>query len=364
MKERVVVAMSGGVDSSTTAALLKKEGYDVVGVYIIGWLGTPDFPCPWQSEESDARKVAEQLDIPFYSINLSDEYKKEVVDSFIEGYRKGITPNPDVLCNKEIKFKALWEAIRQFEPDYLATGHYAKISNTGTDKATIYKGDDPDKDQSYFLWAINKNILPKVMFPIGDLKKTEVRKLAKEYKLPTADKKDSQGICFIGKLDVKEFLGKYIDDKSGDAILLDGRVIAKHKGVRFYTIGQRLASGSVDWTGDVPPLFVIAKDIENNRIIVGPDSKTNSSYFKVKDLNWLAETKDEFDCLVKIRYRQEDVAAKVKNTGTNLEVTLNESVRAVTVGQSAVFYTKDGQMLGGGIISEIPEQDEIVKKTR
>ena len=361
MKERVIIAMSGGVDSSTAAAILKKQGYDVIGVYILGWLGTPDFPCPWQYEESDARGVAKQLGIPFHTINLSDEYKKEVVDSFIDGYKKGITPNPDVLCNKEIKFKALWDEVRQFEPDYLATGHYAKMKNQGKSDATIFKGDDPDKDQSYFLWGIDRKILPKIMFPIGDLKKSEVRKLAREYKLQTAEKKDSQGICFIGKLNVNDFLGKYIKDKSGIAILEDGRQIAKHKGARFYTIGQRLASGSVDWAGDVPPFFVIAKDIKNNILVVGPDSSTYSEEFVAGNLNWLADVPDEFDSLVKIRYRQQDVLAKVTIVNNEAIVKMKEPVRAVTEGQSVVFYGKNGQLLGGGVILKVPSQEKILK---
>jgi tRNA-specific 2-thiouridylase len=183
-QRRVVVLMSGGVDSSVAAALLLEQGFDVLGVYILGWTGTPEFPCSWQQEEADARSVAAELGIPFQTINAAKEYEEAVVEEFFAGYRRGVTPNPDILCNKEIKFKAVWRLCRQFEPDFIATGHYAQIKD-----GQIYKGIDPDKDQSYFLWGIDRLMLPHILFPIGHLKKSEVRKLAATYQLPTATKK-------------------------------------------------------------------------------------------------------------------------------------------------------------------------------
>lgn len=359
-KGRVAMLMSGGVDSSVSAALLKEQGYEVIGFYILGWLGTPDFPCPWQKEEQDARAVADKLKIPFYTVNLSKVYEKEVIDRFFAEYQAGVTPNPDILCNQQIKFKALWQAIRQFECDFIATGHYAKIKND-----QIYKAGDSNKDQTYFLWGIEKSMLPKIIFPLGDLTKPAVRRLAKKYRLPNATKKDSQGICFIGPLKVRQFLQSRLKTKPGQVCLADGRPVATHQGVELYTIGQRLAAGSVDWTGDVPPLFVIAKDIKNNRLIVGGDSDIYGRKMVVISLNWLNKPKTaKFVALAKIRYRQKDVSitANLSGQGNKLAVTCRESVRAITAGQSIVFYTQDGQLLGGGIIESVPDQDATVKR--
>jgi len=332
---RVAMLMSGGVDSSVSAALLKEQGYEVIGFYILGWLGTPEFPCPWQSEERDARAVADVIGIPFHTVNLSQEYEQAVIDEFFKGYQAGLTPNPDILCNREIKFKAFWQAIRQFEPDFVATGHYARItrearnpkheirnsfeirnSKFGFTSHAIYKPRDENKDQTYFLWGIDSEMLPKILFPLGELTKPEVRQLAKKYKLPTATKKDSQGICFVGPLKVRQFISSQIQTKPGKAVLKDGRQIADHDGVELYTIGQRLAVGSVDWSGDVPPLFVCAKDLKNNLLIVGNDADCWGDKLIAGSLNWLDDL--PFDSAqggfhhkivvkAKIRYRQEDV---------------------------------------------------------
>lgn len=362
-KGRVIIGMSGGVDSSVAAALLKNQGYDVIGVYILGWTGTKEFPCNWQTEESDARKVAEQLDIPFYTINLSKEYEQAVIDDFFANYRLGLTPNPDILCNREIKFKALWKAVRQFEPDFLATGHYARIKNAGTPDAALYKGVDENKDQSYFLWGIDEAMLSNILMPIGELKKPQVRALAKKYDLATATKKDSQGICFIGPLKVRQFLTNELKPKPGVAMLPDGRQVARHDGAALYTIGQRLGAGSVDWSGDAPPLFVIAKDIKRNLLMVGSDRQTFASSLVATKSNWLsAQPKSRFAAAVKIRYRQEDVNAKISCTHDQLDVTFNEPVRAITPGQSVVFYAKDGQLLGGAVIQSVPEAEKLLRQ--
>jgi tRNA-specific 2-thiouridylase len=363
MKKRVVVGMSGGVDSSVSAALLKEQGYDVIGAFALGWMGDKDFPCSWQEEEADARAVAEKLDIPFYTVNLSKEYEKAVINDFFRVYQAGGTPNPDILCNKEIKFKAMWQAVRQFEPDFIATGHYAQITNPGTAEAAIIKGVDPDKDQTYFLWAIDKEMLPKILFPIGHLQKKEVRELAKKYDLPTATKKDSQGICFVGPLKVRVLLKKYVKAKSGDVVLADGRKIATHDGVQFYTIGQRLGAGSVEWTGDVPPLFVAAKDVKNNVVVVGTDEQVHATELEAGHLNVISkEVVMPLKCKAKVRYRQEDMIASVDMQEQKIRVIFDEPVRAITPGQSVVFYSDNDELIGGAIIGKVSEQEKILQK--
>jgi tRNA-specific 2-thiouridylase len=354
---RVIALMSGGVDSSVAAALLQERGFDVIGVYILGWTGTDEFPCSWQDEQADAEAVAKKLGIPFHTVNLSKEYEQAVIDNFFSQYQQGLTPNPDILCNQEIKFKALWKAVRQFEPDFVATGHYAKMEN-----GVIVKPKDSEKDQTYFLWGVEKSMLKKILFPLGDLTKKEVRQLAKKYHLPTATKKDSQGICFVGPLKVREFLKSQIKSLPGEAVLPDGRVVAKHEGVQLYTIGQRLGAGSVDWTGDVPPLFVVAKDIMNNRLVVSTESDTYARELIAVNCNWQKTGGSSFKAVAKIRYRQADVPATISTVNNQLHVTFDETVRAVTPGQSIVFYSPSGELLGGAIISAVPRQQELVQQ--
>lgn len=350
------MGLSGGVDSSVSAALLQEQGYDVIGVYILGWTGTKEFPCNWQQEEADARAVAEQLNIPFYTVNLAKEYEQAVIDEFFAVYQAGGTPNPDILCNREIKFKALWQAVRQFEPDYIATGHYAQIKN-----GAIYKGADANKDQSYFLWGIHAAMLPHILFPVGGLQKAEVRQLAKRFNLPTATKKDSQGICFVGPLKVRQFLASRLQTKPGESYTTDGRFLANHDGVALYTIGQRLGAGSVSWTGDVPPLFVVAKDIAQNRLIVGSDEQTYGQELLAVKPNWLQADAQAIASTAKIRYRQEDVAVTITpDKGETLRVSFAKPVRAITSGQSIVFYSQDDQLLGGAYIAQVPSQDQCI----
>jgi len=370
----VIVALSGGVDSSVAAALLKERSFEVIGVFILGWNGTTEFPCAWQREQNDARLVARKLQIPFFTINLEKQYDAAVIQPFIASYRAGLTPNPDVLCNREIKFKALWQAVRQFEPDYLATGHYAKISQTSKLKSHnefgIFKAADTDKDQSYFLWGIDRSMLDKIMFPLGKLSKTEVRALARKFQLPTAAKKDSQGICFVGPLKVRRFLQTQLSPKRGDAVLADGRVVAQHQGAALYTVGERLGAQSVAWSGDVPPLFVIGKDLGNNQLIVGSDAETFASQFTAKDINWLIKPRArQFVCQAKIRYRQDEgevVVSMSKGSPQRLNVKFTTPVRAITPGQSVVFYAKDGRLLGGAVISDARSYRKLrsVKRAR
>lgn len=363
-KSRVVVGLSGGVDSSTAAALLKKDGYDVIGVFVLGWTGSADFPCSWQEEEADAKAAADHLGIPFYTVNLTKEYEEGVIQDFLKNYQAGLTPNPDVLCNKEVKFKALWQAVRQFEPDYLATGHYAQIKNV-EGSSGLYKGVDSEKDQSYFLWNIDQAMLPKILFPLGGMTKTEVRAQAKAFGLPTANKKDSQGVCFIGSLKVREFLRHHLRLEVGEAVTTDGHIVAGHQGVQLYTVGQRLAAGSVDWTGDVPPLYVVAKDIKHNRLLVGSDEQTYADQLTAATPNWLTKPPHQtFVCQTKIRYRQKDVSATVAKLDNQIVVNFTEPVRAITPGQSIVFYANDGQLLGGAVITNVPAQEHCLTTIR
>ncbi len=354
---RVIALLSGGVDSSVAAALLKERGFDVVGVYILGWTGTDEFPCSWQNEQADAEAVAKKLGIPFYTVNLSKEYEQEVIERFFAEYNAGRTPNPDILCNREIKFKHLLQAVRQFEPDFVATGHYAAMKD-----GVIVVPKDKNKDQTYFLWGIDKQVLPKILFPLGDLTKKEVRELAKKYGLPTAAKKDSQGICFVGPLKVREFLKSRVHSQPGQAILPTGEVVAEHDGIEFYTIGQRLGAGSVAWTGDVPPLFVAAKDQSTNTLVVSGDHDTYADAFTADQANWQQQLSDSFDSLIKVRYRQEGVQARVTVDGNQLHIQLAEPVRAITPGQSVVFYKETGELLGGAVIAAVPKADELVQK--
>jgi len=367
MKKRVIALLSGGVDSSVGAALLVKQGYEVIGVYILGWQGEGDFPCNWQKEEADARLVAEKLNIPFFSVNLSREYAQAVIEPFFREYQAGVTPNPDVLCNKEIKFAALWRALRQWEPDYLATGHYSRKKtvkdSSGRRSEAIFKADDLNKDQSYFLWAIEAKMVERVLFPLGKLKKPQVRQLATEFNLPTAVKKDSQGVCFLGQVNVKKFLASRTKVREGGVVMTNGRLIARHRGVPFYTIGERLRAGAFldgGWEGDAPALYVLAKDLIDNRLIVGLDKETFASELSANQLNWLAKMPRQFVCQAKIRYRQEDVETTVRWSKDRATVSFSQPVRAITAGQSIVFYSSSGQLLGGGVINEVPAQVAMV----
>lgn len=343
--------MSGGVDSSVAAALLVKAGYVVIGCYILVWNGNPDFPCPWEAEQQDAQAVADQLGIKLHTVNLSLQYERDVIADFTAGYQAGNTPNPDVLCNSQIKFKALVEAVRQFEPDFIATGHYARILTSGG-QPRLAKGVDSNKDQSYFLWAIDRQILPKLLFPIGEYTKPQIRAMAAELNLPTATKKDSQGICFLGSVRVRNFLAKALKTVPGEAVLADGRPVATHQGVQLYTIGQRLGADQVAWSGDAPPLYVLEKDLANNLLVVGSDEQTYAQELEAARFNWLGDPPSQatFVASAKIRYRQKDVSSTITLQPNGCaSIRFSEPVRAITPGQSVVLYDGD-VLLGGGII--------------
>ncbi len=357
-KIRVVVGMSGGVDSSVTAYLLKQQGYDVIGLFMKNWDDTDEFGhCTATEDFEDVRKVATQIGIPYYSVNFEKEYADKVFQYFLDEYKQGRTPNPDVMCNREIKFGDFLAKAKQLGADYIATGHYAKIDHNDQG-ITLLRGEDPVKDQTYFLYAVPKEQLKNVLFPIGHLPKAEVRKIAEEAGLATAKKKDSTGICFIGEKNFREFLSQYLPAKPGEIHTLEGEVLGTHDGLMYYTLGQRQGlriGGSESGTGE--PWFVVKKDVERNILYVAQGHNHKALFSKglvASHLNWLtAESlQNPFTCTAKFRYRQVDVPVTVTlNEDGTANVIYAEPERAVTPGQSVVFYDCD-QCLGGGIIED------------
>lgn len=353
--KKVYVGMSGGVDSSVSAALLKKEGYDVTGVFIKVW--QPDWvECTWKQDRLDALRVAATLDIPFITLDLEKEYKQNVVDYMVEEYKEGRTPNPDVMCNKYVKFGGFFDwAIRQ-GANYVATGHYAQTKTDKCGNTYLVKGNDSTKDQSYFLWTLTGEHLKKTIFPIGDIEKVEVRKLAREFKLPNAEKKDSQGLCFIGKVELKEFLSHFVESKKGNVISDLGHIVGTHDGSVFYTIGQRHGFTVTQSTPDERPYFVINKNIEANTITVSHDDpkqgfgdKTAWKTLHLRDVLWSnTDPVENKTYQVRARYRQELVDATFVRTPTEWRAEIAQPLGA-TPGQSLVVY--DGDIcIGGGII--------------
>lgn len=353
-KKRVVVAMSGGVDSSVTAALLKQEGYDVIGLFMKNWSQPLDKkgPCPWVEDQKDVRRVCARLEIPCYTINFEKEYGARVVEYFFREYRAGRTPNPDVLCNKEIKFDLFRKAAKKLGADYMATGHYARLEIGKDGKVHLLKGVDKNKDQSYFLWMLGQEELQDTLLPIGDYTKPEIREMAKKWRLPTADKKDSQGICFIGPIEVREFLQTRISPKVGPVVINGGQIIGEHEGVQYYTIGQRLGLSRINWpTQDIPTLYVKSKDLKTNTLVAGEEQELYAKGLICDNMNWVVESpKDGSWVEVSVRYRQAPVAAKLeKQTDGRWRIVFREPQRAITPGQSVVIY-KDEELIGGGVI--------------
>src|SRR3989338_8552947 len=353
----VYVAMSGGVDSSVAAALLKKQDFDVIGVFMNPWsayakasAGQATF-CPWKEDREDAMRVAAVLKIPLLTWDFSKEYKKEVTDYMIREYRIGRTPNPDVMCYKEIKFGLFLKRALKGGANYIATGHYVIKVKMKNEKGKrnlggfkLLQAKDKNKDQSYFLWTLTQEQLKHCLFPIGDYIKPEVRKLAKKFKLSNCDKKDSQGVCFIGPLDMKDFLKKYIKPREGNIVDRDGKTIGRHDGIYYYTIGQRHGLNISNGKG---PYFIISKDIEKNIIYVGRDRDLGEKETKITGISWInRKPKLPAEVYVKIRYRSTSERAILSKSNT---VRFIEPVRAITSGQSAVFY-KGRELLGGGII--------------
>lgn len=352
MALKVYVGMSGGVDSSVTAALLQQQGYDVTGVYMKNW--TQDLPgmkCPWADDLADAKRVAVQLGIPFKVFDFQKEYKQKVVDYMIDEYKAGRTPNPDIMCNQEVKFKVFLEAALEDGADMIATGHYARVQHDG--QATMLTAKDTAKDQTYFLYRVTDKALSKTFFPLGDLTKPEVRALAQKFGLATAAKKDSQGICFVGKVGIKDFLMQYVTAEPGDIIdKKTGKVIGQHEGAIFYTFGQRHGLG----VGGGLPYYVVGKDMTKNVVFVTTDLNDDSLWrhkLRVNQLHWInAAPQPGHTYQVRTRYRAplvECTVSHIKNSETT--ITLADPERAITPGQSAVLYDGD-RVVGGGIVIE------------
>ena len=352
---RIVVGMSGGVDSAVAALLLKQQGYDVIGVFMKNWDEVDENGvCSADEDYTFVRKVCDKIDIPYYSVNFVKEYEQRVFSYFLDEYKRGRTPNPDVMCNKEIKFAAFLDFAMKLDAKFLATGHYAQIGNEGG-AYQLLRGKDKGKDQSYFLYTLGQNQLSRAMFPVGGIEKKQVRRIAHEAGLPNADRKDSTGICFIGERDFKKFLMEYLPAQPGDMVdVVSGKTVGRHDGLMYHTLGQRrgLGIGGRN-TGSDEPWFAVGKDLERNVLLVaqGEHPMLYSEMCTVTDLSWVAgdAPAKELDCAVKTRYRQADIPCKVKITGDIAEVYFSNPVRAVTPGQHAVFY--DGKVcLGGGII--------------
>lgn len=396
----VFVGVSGGVDSSVSATLLKDQGYNVVGVFIRTW--TPDFiECAWQDERRDAMRVCAHLGIPFLECNAEEEYKKEVADYMIEEYKKGKTPNPDVMCNRKVKFGVFWDFAKKHGADFIATGHYARVIKNSFREATgggvpflgtpkngvkelreklffMERGLDLSKDQSYFLWTLTQEDLAHTLFPIGHLQKSEVRKLAKKYKLPTAVKKDSQGVCFLGPLDMKDFLKHYIELKKGNVLDEKGKIIGTHDGAVFFTLGERhgftINKKPTHLTGaggedNEKPLYVVSKNIENNTIMVSIRNSHQSNWWEntsptggktgieITNTNWISDLLEKEKnshsetgkYTAQIRYHGELLNCKVEFQEDKKAKIIFEKNILVDKGQSIVIYDKD-ICLGGGIV--------------
>ncbi|KKN20745.1 hypothetical protein LCGC14_0932440 [marine sediment metagenome] len=348
--KKVFVGLSGGVDSSVAALLLEKEGYDVTGIFIHSY----NVDGCAERDADDARRVAAQLDIPFYTFDFEKEYWERVVQYMIDGYARGITPNPDIMCNKEIKFGLFLKKALEMGVDYIATGHYIRLQNK-----RLYIAKDKNKDQSYFLWTLTQEQLQYCLFPVGDYLKSEVRDIAREARLLTAEKKDSQGICFLGQIHLRNFLQKYIPLRSGSVVNENGENIGTHEGVQFYTIGQRhIGVGNLAHGSSSQPHYVVGKDIHTNTLTVaeGRDSVIASKKeIELRDVSFVnrefeIENK-EIPIMARIRYRQPLAKAVIySSTPGTYNLTFEESQKFVAPGQSAVFYSREGELLGGGII--------------
>lgn len=348
MSKKVYVGMSGGVDSSVTAALLKERGFDVTGVYMKNWSqDLPGMVCPWKEDYQDAKRVAVQLGIPFKMYDFQKEYRQKVVDYMIEEYQAGRTPNPDIMCNQEVKFKLFLQAALDDGADLIATGHYARIKD-----GQLFAGLDPNKDQSYFLCRVTGDALRKSLMPIGELTKPEVRQLARKYGLATAEKKDSQGICFVGKVGIKEFLQEFVTSEPGDIVDQHGKKIGQHDGALFYTIGQRQGLN----VGGGLPYYVVGKDMSKNEVHVTTDLQDKrlwSRNLTLSSPHWInSEPSETGKYTVRTRYRAPLLTLQTlqKQPNGQWKLELTDEVRALTPGQSAVIY-QNGLLLGSGIVA-------------
>ncbi|MGU9936969.1 tRNA 2-thiouridine(34) synthase MnmA [Empedobacter brevis] len=395
--KRVVVGLSGGVDSSVTAYLLKEQGYDVIGLFMRNWNDasvTLEDECPWIEDSADALLVAKKLDIPFQVIDMSDSYKERIVDYMFNEYEQGRTPNPDVLCNREIKFDLFLKTALELGADYVATGHYARKTSTidenGNEIFQLLKGNDNNKDQSYFLCQLSQDQLSKALFPIGDIEKPEVRRIAQEQGLVTANKKDSQGLCFIGKVSLPEFLQQQLKPKEGVIVEIekewkgykrqlptfsnkyealdfeakgfsykqeDGNIVGKHQGAHYFTRGQRKGLGV---GGKVEPLFIIDTDVETNVIYTGqgtehPGLLKKALFIKEEEVHWIREdlalkTDETMEIMARIRYRQPLQKATLHKAESGMYVEFEKPQSAITEGQFCAWYMNE-ELLGSGVIN-------------
>jgi len=355
---KVFVGMSGGVDSSVATMLLRDEGHEVVGVFMRCY----NLDGCAERDAEDARRVAEHLKIPFYVWNFEEEYKRLVVDYMIEGYRAGITPNPDVMCNREIKFGLFLKKALAMGADYVATGHYVRIGENkgslGQKTFSLFAAKDPSKDQSYFLWTLTQAELAHCLFPIGDFLKSDVRVMARRAGLPTAEKKDSQGVCFLGNISVEDFLKQHIPEKRGVLVTTTGKKIGEHSGAAFYTIGQRHLDADFKFpkTGGAAkrrPFYVASKDAATNTVTVAEGNENPALYRKeltIANVNFI-NSSDISDVFARVRYRQPLAAATLSTLENgHYQLVFNKPQKFVAPGQSAVFYSSEGEMLGGGVI--------------
>ena len=395
--KRVVVGLSGGVDSSVAAYLLQQQGYEVIGLFMKNWHDdtvTISNECPWLEDSNDALLVAEKLGIPFQTVDLSEQYKERIVDYMFNEYEKGRTPNPDVLCNREIKFDVFMKIALSLGADYVATGHYCRKGTIEKDGKEVYQllaGVDGNKDQSYFLCQLSQEQLSKALFPIGELTKPQVREIAAEMELVTAEKKDSQGLCFIGKVRLPEFLQQQLQPKEGIIYEVNaeeqtynsekpqfssvkeqlafeakniaykpemGKVVGKHQGAHYYTIGQRKG---LNVGGTKEPLFIIATDVESNAIYTGqghnhPGLFRKALFIQENEIHWIREDlqikeSETMDVMVRIRYRQPLQKATLHKFDSGMYISFEEPQSAITEGQFAAWYNNDNELIGSGVIS-------------
>lgn len=351
MSRQIIVGMSGGVDSSVAALLLKRQGYDVLGVFMKNWEEQDeDGVCTSEEDYRDVRAVCDHIGIPYYTVNFTKEYWDRVFSYFLEEYKRGRTPNPDVLCNREIKFRAFLDYARKNGIDTIATGHFVKSRHNGS-SVELLRGTDPNKDQSYFLYMLSQEQMGSAVFPVGGMTKAQVREIAREAGLPTARKKDSTGVCFIGERDFKRFLQTYLPAQPGDMVSPEGKVVGRHDGLMYYTLGQRKGLG-IGGSGDGRAWFVIGKDLENNILHVaqGEDHPAlYANYVSADQIHWIdGVDRQDMRCSAKIRYRAPDAPCRIVRNGPDLGVYFESPVRGVAPGQSIVFY--DGEVCLGGAI--------------
>ena len=354
---RVVVGMSGGVDSSVAAYLLKKQGHDVIGVFMNNWEETDENgACTSETDWADVRDVCDRIGIPYYGVNFAQQYMDRVFTHFLDEYRRGRTPNPDVLCNREIKFAPLLEFALKLEADRLATGHFAGVEKRADGKFHLLRAKDENKDQTYFLCLLNQNQLSRALFPVTNLTKAEIRDIAREAKIPVSEKKDSTGVCFIGERNFKRFLSQYLPAQPGDIVTPGGEIVGRHDGLMYYTLGQRRGLG-IGGRGTCERWFVVDKDLKANRLIVeqGADSRRLYSHTgRAEQVSWIlgeapVREGETMRCMARFRHRQPLTPVRITPTGQDVEMEFLETQRAITPGQAVAFYRED-ECLGGATI--------------